>query len=800
MKPLEKMNKKQTRLFSFFFDLIAFLVLLLFVLLDLFIFKVKISDYDLKFRELSAIVVTLVPCIITVVSISLSISKEKIYGVTINEITELRGRFYFTFFHMILITCGIIGIYSLLSAFNARIGIYCLEFISFIYSIIFSAQEVPILVHSKWAIKRILNKNYLQINRQDQIFEKESSKIFNTMITSIILTEGIDTAFNLLNKKDRNSQELLDYLLTMQNTFFWNVLDDISTDKSSPTDLYKDISISDAIDAGYENITKFVSNYSKTDIGTKLEAKKYYQITRSLFSLHELCSLLGLQKKESKEIISMISGSSIFTFLGQKNRFGISPIVCMLATTLNDGKTWFVRFLRDNDFFPSTIFDFEKCPIGIFVCMMLNHLIVKKVLSEDEEKELIFFIDEPVKGLNADGSTWKKLMAQSIEFGKKESVVESIIALLRYYDSVDEGIFYFHGTRKLAVYNGDDDFTKQDIFHDWLLLVFASSYNDLSEIYFNKTLDKLNIEEKKILSEELSENWLDQGKLKKDIDTTFLQRFGIEFPFEFCENNLALNMINQLIKFHDSFYREKFNNYINSDVTSLQDSKKTIVKKFEEVVSKNFFFDPKLSVEKEMEKCFRFTIRAHDYEKILELYLGQLPDSFMRMINEPLKKEFGKERFYEKNIDDQIAKKITEFKPEFVSSMYLLNSYSFDKRNKYSIQIESLGMLGVRGLYPGIYGKREAIRFNAIVDKELTTIRALSNEELEKIIENEYKPFDNGLYRYSEIENDKKRDFYVTKTQLINYLRKSIFFVCIIFKSSIRINKHLIKPFFKKDS
>ena len=134
MKPLEKMNKKQTRLFSFFFDLIAFLVLLLFVLLDLFIFKVKISDYDLKFRELSAIVVTLVPCIITVVSISLSISKEKIYGVTINEITELRGRFYFTFFHMILITCGIIGIYSLLSAFNARIGIYCLEFISFIYS------------------------------------------------------------------------------------------------------------------------------------------------------------------------------------------------------------------------------------------------------------------------------------------------------------------------------------------------------------------------------------------------------------------------------------------------------------------------------------------------------------------------------------------------------------------------------------------------------------------------------------------------------------------------------------------
>lgn len=174
MRPLEKMNKKQSRLFSYIFDLIAFLILLLFTLLDLFIFKAKITDYDLKFHELSAIVVTLVPCIITIVSISLSISKEKIYGVTINEITELRGRFYFTFFHMILITCGIIGIYSLLSAFKAMIGIYCLESISFIYSIIFSVQEVPILVHSKWAIKRILSKNYLQISRHDLIFEKDN--------------------------------------------------------------------------------------------------------------------------------------------------------------------------------------------------------------------------------------------------------------------------------------------------------------------------------------------------------------------------------------------------------------------------------------------------------------------------------------------------------------------------------------------------------------------------------------------------------------------------------------------------
>ena len=106
----------------------------------------------------------------------------------------------------------------------------------------------------------------------------------------------------------------------------------------------------------------------------------------------------------------------------------------------------------------------------------------------------------------------------------------------------------------------------------------------------------------------------------------------------------------------------------------------------------------------------------------------------------------------------------------------------------------------VQGLYPGIYGKKGGIRFNAVIDKNLTIIRSLSNDELEKVVENEYKPFDNGLYRYSEIENDKKRDFYVTKSQLIEYLSKSIICVCIVFKSSILVDRKLVKTFFKKDS
>lgn len=58
------------------------------------------------------------------------------------------------------------------------------------------------------------------------------------------------------------------------------------------------------------------------------------------------------------------------------------------------------------------------------------------------------------------------------------------------------------------------------------------------------------------------------------------------------------------------------------------------------------------------------------------------------------------------------------------------------------------------------------------MDEDLTFIKQLSDNELEKIIIDEYKPFDNGLYRYSKFDNDRKHDFYVNKEELMGYLKE----------------------------
>lgn len=786
-------KNKQNYLFSYMTDVALSILLIAFVLLDILSFKVKIIDYGNNIKELSVVTVTLMPCVLTIVSISLSISKEKIYGVFLNDFNGLRGDFYFTFFHMILITCVIFGAYSLLSAFDLRIAIYFLELISLIYSFIFSIQEVPILVRSKKKIKKILNKNYLKISRNGLLFEKENTNTFNIIITNIILTEGISTAYNVLYKKGIDKQDLLDYLLTMQNKYFWNIRENLSIEKSSPLDIYYDVPIIDAIDKGYENITAFISKAPTTYLDTKLEKNKYYQITRSIYSLHDLCCSLGIENKEKKEMTSIITYSDILSFSNKNITISISSIICMLATTLDNGEVWFIKLLRDNDWYPSAIFDFETCPVGIFVCMMINHLLEKNVLNTEATNEIKKFIEEQVQGINADGSTWKKLMKKSIEFGKAEYVANSIIKFLKYYNSVDESVFYFHGTQKKVVYDRKDEFTKQSLFHDWLLLILAIGYNSID---LNPIFDKLNDEEKKILAEELSDNWIECGTIKETInDSSFLNLF--EIYYYSCPNNsLTTDVKEQLIKFHDTYYKNKCD-ASSCGTRSLKDSYKKIIDKTKKAIQSNHFYKETLSVEKEPKKYFGFTIRARDYEQILDVHLEQLPWSFMEMINESVKKVTGFNKNHGKpTITNNTIKEIIDFAPKFQSPSYLINTYLINNKNEYEEKIKQLNLETVTGLEPNLFWKDDAIQFNAIVDETFTLIRTFNKDELEKVIEDEYKPYDNGLYRYSEIKNDIKHDFYVTKDELMKYLSKSLFYVCIVFKCSVSIDKSKIKSIY----
>ena len=377
----------QNRLGSYLIDFVVFIILLTVILCDKFIIKKYFENYN-DLIQISSVVITLLPAIITILSISLSISKEKIYGVTLNEINSLRGPFYFNFFHVALIMCCIVGVYSFLSVFSLTISIYLLEFISLAYSIYFVIQEIPILIHSNKRISYILKKYYLKHPNQG-LFQENKKDIFNTILMNIIMTEGIETAYNILFYKSVSSHDLLNYLLELQNNFLWNYEDNVTNDKTILIESYHDINVIDFIEKGYENINEVCRNSNKYSI----EQKYYYQVTRAIYVLHRLCSNFGLNVKENKGLECIIY-NAIFSKNINNDSILLSTAITMITSTLNDGEIWFIEKLRDNNYSLMFIFNNDNNSLGLFISMILAHINFKSGLRQESKKKFIEFINE----------------------------------------------------------------------------------------------------------------------------------------------------------------------------------------------------------------------------------------------------------------------------------------------------------------------------------------------------------------------------------------------------------------------
>lgn len=504
---------------SYIVDAIFACILIVLGLCDYFLIKRACPNYSSIPNNSFVVVVTLTPCVVTIVSLLLSIGKDEIYGATIAEINEMRGPDYFTLYHNVLVSCTLIIIHSFFFFFDLRVALWSLEVIAAIYALLFVRQQLPIMVHSKREIRRILRKQYQTRNPDNLLFKRTSSSTFERMVTEIVFEEGVETAYTTLKAPDIDPADLLDYLLDSSNEYFWNQKDNLST-KGFVSLGSKDFeNVAKRIGQGYDKVSGLLEPDSNGTLTGIITINKYYHLTRTLFVLHDLCEELGLKKKEQKAINRILSRAVYYPFSRPDMSLKTATIVSMIATTLNSGETWFVEYLRDNDNSLSSIFSFKNNCVGTFTSMMMHHLLSKNALTEEEKGAIKQFMDLPAKGINSDGYPWNEWMHLSPRFAKIEDIIGSIASFLTYYDSVSEGDFYFHGKRSRPSYDAAENFTKRNLFHDWLLLVFSSSsYSPNLEETFKKAVETLNDENKEDFAEELSENWLDGGQLKEGID------------------------------------------------------------------------------------------------------------------------------------------------------------------------------------------------------------------------------------------------------------------------------------------
>lgn len=777
-------------LLSYAADALFVILLITAVILEVMGFKFHISEeaYKTMPMESYAVTITLIPCAVTVVSVVLGIYKDKIYGATISDINEIRGKWYFDHLHKMVVVCVLLGAHSLLFVHTLKISLYCLEAISFLYSIIFSFQDISIVAHPKSAVKRVVKQKYLLKEKEESPFRDHGDNTFETIVLNILMAEGIKEAFKTLRRHDANPYDLIDYLMAKQDSYFHNVQENVTKYQLNQTFLLSDITVAEAVNCGYENIRIVISGELSKKLNSTELQKHYYALAMSLLQLHDLCCALELGEKEKEKVNALVSYDGIYHASDFDNAIGLSVVVYMLANTLNKGDPWFLKLLRDNDWHPRELFQFGEQPIGFFACMLMNHLSTKSIWADSEKQAIEAVLDEKSKGLNADGTKWRHWMQEAPKRTKEENIPKSISTFLKYYNSVSESVFDFDGNRITNVHDGNDTFKKEDLFHDWLLLVFASARVYSPTIDLSKILADLAPNDKEALAEELSENWLEEGKLKEVIDQSFLDFLGLR-RLEFkVVNHLFKGVVEQLVNFHDDFYRAKERKPQCDDVDLTPDNC-LIAEEFEKALKANPFYDPTIDVSNGTSDSLFKMIWSYNHKSGLMSFLRQIPSQLDRRIDEAVGATAFKKEKSDKTAPDDIAKWILDLKPEFESTAYWAQAYLDNENNRYREEIGNLNLKKVPNLTSEVYWREGAIRFNAKIDEKASLIRRLGNDEIESIIQRYYKPFENGLYRYYDIGDNDKHSFYITKEELIKRLKSTNYYIFLSFQYVVSVDK-----------
>lgn len=795
MKRNSILKKKRQRFGSYIVDGIAFSVFLLFLILELNgLFRCTITT-----NLVVDIILILLPTIVTIVSIVLSLTKEEIYGVTLNEFNRLRGFWFYSFSHMIVCLVSVFFLYTISFLLNCNVSLIVIDAISVIYSLHFSLQEIPVLLNDNKRISKIIKSRYKNRDTSDLLGKQKEENILKTVLLNIIFDEGIRTAYKTLSEKSDQQYNavLLNNLLDIQNRYFWDAIEDIEFIKSNISGSYKNIDIIKAIDMGFSNIEELLE--FKTDFDYKdivSSGDETYQLTRSLFSLYRICESSGLKNKEKEKLNDVANRLFLYHFSKSKNQTKpYSFIALMSVSTLSSGDTWFLESLRDSDNAAYTLFSIDERPIGMFISILIAY--IYKVFPSCVEK-LNALINEPIKGLNGDGRSWKSHISLSLEHARFDSISKLLPALLEIYDSIQESYFENIFAKRNGVIQDYYGFSREYIFNAWLEIVLFSFSFDLTADDVKKTIESLSENDKKKLAHYLPSRWIKDGSLIQDAKLEFLSLFG-DNSHEVTVNLHNKGIVDVLSSFHNDYFKLELDNRIKESNHDLDKIRSTLCSSFAEAC-KDEFFDKSIDLSAEKRLAYSIRIDGFKIDGLVEAYEKSLKDSIIYSIRKSIVAASTKNSLIRidnnyKLTADSIDK-IAKLKPDFASK----NNYLFYDSNNKEL-LSKITISSSKFLPSNFFGKKRSCLFKIELDDENTVVRVLTDEEIQHIIDREYSMV-NGLYKYSEMKNDQIRSVLVTKDELTKYLSKSIIFAQLVFKQKVVLSngKYLVVKKGNEDS
>lgn len=741
------------------------------------------------------IILILLPAIITVISISLSLTKEKIFGIERIRFNKLRDNWTYSFLWMILITIFMFVSYTVCCFLSWSITLLCLDAISVFYAFCFSLQEIPLLIQSDKAIQKVIRKAYSEIasNRKFKEAYEDKRAIVADVIQNMIFSKDMGLKMTyLFFKKGEDDPVLLNDLLSRENDFLFKAVEDASILKSNPSGDYKGVDISDIIDRGYDNLSDlfvFSTDYNYARIFKGEDVT--YQLTRSFFCLHKLTDALLLADKQKSNANRILFELTSNISKEETKRESYSFLNSMMVSTLQSDDTWFAEHLRDYDF-PFYIFSFDSISVGYFYliyCYYLSKICAN--ISVETKAKIDLFVNSRSEGLNSDGSSWVKTAVFNIESANDKIILDSIRELISIYDSSNEGIFHVYAPTSRGVLTSSDNstFSKGHLFDVWLEIILFSPYVYVRNEDLILILNSFEEKDKEILLERLSEKWIDinNSSIRSDAPFGFLSYLGIS---EKKDKGFAnSDVIKTLCGFMNSNLKNKKEKQIHDneiDDEKLEEYRKKLGDGFSNAISNYPLLNTELDLSKEKEVCFSIRIDSNGIDSLIDLYIKQMPSSLSNVVRKEVlnrvKPSIESEGY---NLTQDSMNKVVEFKPDYMTSNSSIKYIAPDDIRKYLD--DKVKQVGDTYLPANLFWKKGGLSANFEYVPDQSKFRRFTQNEIDQVIDNQYKMV-NGLYKFGEYSNSDVHSFLVTRDELSKYLSKSLFFSLIVFKYKVHVD------------
>lgn len=784
-----KTTKENIMSFNYWLEIIVGIFVITAIIFDL-IFKSYLDSFQ---SITSDIIIVLLPLVVTILSITVSMSREPIYGIENTDFRKLRGNKIYNFFDMMILTIFIVTLFSVVNVFNFVITVWTLSIISIVYSIIFLNQEIPILIRDDKKIKKVIRNN-IHKNIKEITLEVLPNEVSMLIaLQNLLLTEGVISAYKVLetNNRERN-QVYIDKLLSLQNEYLFGYIDNHTLVIESLTSKYKNIEILQAIDTAIKNINDIIGlNEQLNVLEIYGDEEHFYHITRSLFSLHRILTELKFDKKFENEFSGIIINMFMKIKFGKTsesiNRFLYKILNAMVINTVSKNELWFLEILRDSSF-GDTFSVYGSDEYMAFISIYLYYLVkLENRVPEDFKKKIEDFINQPARGLNSNGESWAQIFKNKLNYMKSEEIYTILPKMLLIFECNSNSYTWFdppfHGARWSSI-NGNHTFSRELIMNWWIGYILSNS-NLHAHALNNETMLQLPELKKKnadIFAVELNRNWFEDDKLKIGSILPIAEFYGVKEKVErYMERS---ELVASLRNFkNDQLKKQIINEIQEHQVTpdALEKHKRVLSEGLKKAIKEFPALDTSIDLSNEKQKYFGILFDTRWSEALVKSYAEKMPESLSRLIYDDFSEnELIKQIKNEiKEYDVDTLEKVVRFEPT-ARYAYVYGFNAADEKHKLIEEINKIPIGEKLWLPHDLFIRNKAITANFEYLESESFVRKLTLDEINIIVDRDYKLV-NGLYKYVEGANGDK-SILLSREELIKIVSDQFFYACIVFK------------------